>query len=171
MRRFTTARVAEAAGVSVGSLYQYFPNKESILFRLQTDEWQRTGDLLEGILADSRLPPLDRLRSAVHAFFMSECEEAELRVALGDASPAYRDSPETAEHRKSGKRRGLEFVKEILLGVSLKERHLAADVVMTSVCRRQGRVGAAPKPIRGLRGCDGGGRHALRLPGAARAQA
>jgi len=28
---FTTARVTEMTGISVGSLYQYFPNKEAIV--------------------------------------------------------------------------------------------------------------------------------------------
>jgi AcrR family transcriptional regulator len=96
-QRFTTARVAEKAGVSVGSLYQYFPNKAAILFRLQSDEWRQTTDLLRGILEDVQRPPLERLRTLVHAFLRSECDEAAMRVALNDAAPLYRDAPEASE--------------------------------------------------------------------------
>src|ERR1700679_2354339 len=102
-QRFTTARVAEEAGVSIGSLYQYFPNKEAILFRLQFDEWQQTTGLIQGILTDTSLAPMDRVRKVIREFFRTECEEAEMRTALGDAQPFYRDAPESTEHRRAGR--------------------------------------------------------------------
>jgi len=132
-RRFTTARVAAAAGVSVGSLYQYFPNKESILFRLQTDEWQQTGSLLDTQFTDTTRPPLERLRAVVLTFFRSECDEAELRVALKDAAPLYRDAPETREHRQEGRRRSLTFMREILPDLPAKERTFVTNLVMTAM--------------------------------------
>lgn len=39
----TTAKVAERAGVSIGSLYQYFPNKEAVLLALIRREREAIG--------------------------------------------------------------------------------------------------------------------------------
>ena len=132
-RRFTTARVAEAAGVSVGSLYQYFPNKESILFRLQANEWRQTGALIEIQFTDSTRPPLERLRSVVLTFFRSEYDEAELRVALKDAAPLYRDAPETRERRQEGRQRSLAFMRQILPDVAAREQAFITDLIMTAL--------------------------------------
>jgi AcrR family transcriptional regulator len=128
-QRFTTARVAEKAGVSVGSLYQYFPNKAAILFRLQRDEWRQTTELLRGILEDVQKPPLERLRTLVHAFIRSECEEAKMRVALNDAAPLYRDAPEAQEAREAGYRTVQVFMKETLPHASEATHALAGDLI------------------------------------------
>ncbi|MER8882176.1 TetR family transcriptional regulator [Mesorhizobium sp. M0678] len=132
-QRFTTARVAEKAGVSVGSLYQYFPNKAAILFRLQSDEWRQTTDLLRDILEDVRKPPLERLRDLVHAFLRSECDEAAVRVALDDAAPLYRDAPEAHTARASGDRTIQLFMQEALPNAAQVTRELAGDLVMTTL--------------------------------------
>jgi len=131
--RFTTARVAEKAGVSIGSVYQYFPNKASILFRLQTDEWRQTADMLRHILEDATKPPLDRLRTLVHAFIRSECNEAQIRVALNDAAPLYRDAPEAREVRASADRTVELFMQKALPKASAAARALAGDLITTTM--------------------------------------
>jgi AcrR family transcriptional regulator len=47
----STSRVAEIAGVSVGTLYQYFANRDAILDALQDREFERAGAMIQRVLA------------------------------------------------------------------------------------------------------------------------
>ncbi|MDF0581030.1 TetR family transcriptional regulator [Bradyrhizobium yuanmingense] len=144
-QRFTTARVAERAGVSVGSLYQYFPNKAAILFRLQSDEWRHTSELLRDILADRAKPPPARLRALVHAFIRSECEEAAIRTALNDAAPLYRDAPEAREVRAASKGIVDAFMREALPKTSNANRGLAGELITTTLSEVGKRFSETPR--------------------------
>lgn len=132
-QRFTTARVAEKAGVSIGSLYQYFPNKAAILFRLQSDEWRQTGQMISAILGDLPTPPLERLRTLVRMFLHSECEEAAMRIALDDAAPLYRDAPEAKQVRASGELAVQRFMAEVLPEFSEDARLMAGQLITTTL--------------------------------------
>ena len=131
--RFTTARVAEKAGVSIGSLYQYFPNKAAILFRLQSDEWKQTTELLSRLLEDSTIAPLQRLRNLVHTFIHSECEEADMRIALDDAAPLYRHAPEARQVKEQGQQGIIRFMQEVLPDAAEGTRRRAADLITTTM--------------------------------------
>jgi AcrR family transcriptional regulator len=49
----TTAHIADVAGVSVGTLYQYFGNRDAILDALQDREFERATAMMERVLASA----------------------------------------------------------------------------------------------------------------------
>ncbi len=53
----TTTRVAEVAGVSIGTLYQYFSHRDAILDALQDREFERAMELMENVLASDAQGP------------------------------------------------------------------------------------------------------------------
>jgi AcrR family transcriptional regulator len=57
---FTTVRVAEVAGVSVGSLYQYYPNRAALLLALHEREVAAAWSQVAQLLAARERPPARR---------------------------------------------------------------------------------------------------------------
>jgi AcrR family transcriptional regulator len=49
----TTTRVAEVAGISIGTLYQYFSHRDAILDALQDQEFERAMEFMQSVLGEA----------------------------------------------------------------------------------------------------------------------
>ncbi len=70
--KFTTNKVAEAAGISIGSLYQYFPNKQSILIELERITINEMTANIENLLFDENHKSQDRLFKVIEYFLITD---------------------------------------------------------------------------------------------------
>ena len=70
--KFTTNKVAEAAGISIGSLYQYFPNKQSILIELERIAINEMTANIENLLFDENHTSQDRLFKVIEYFLITD---------------------------------------------------------------------------------------------------
>src|SRR5271154_3018390 len=61
----TTNRIAEVAGVSIGSIYQYFPDKRAIFVALHERHIQEIDRLVEATLVEHASSSLDTLMRAM----------------------------------------------------------------------------------------------------------
>lgn len=81
--RLTTTRVADWAGVSVGTLYQYFPNKHSMLFAVLEQHLNRVADAVERACRHNHGEQVSTMVDAVvRAFVDAKMERADISMAL-----------------------------------------------------------------------------------------
>jgi AcrR family transcriptional regulator len=81
--RLTTTRVAQRAGVSVGTLYQYYPNKQSLLFAVLENHFNSIAAKFEGACESACHKPLaEMIRQIVETFVDAKMERADVSVAL-----------------------------------------------------------------------------------------
>jgi AcrR family transcriptional regulator len=84
----TTNRVAERAGVSVGSLYQYFRNKEALVDAVLQAHMDLHMDLLARMTLDMQDAPLEgAVRAYVRMMFTSHAEHPRKHQALMEHLP------------------------------------------------------------------------------------
>jgi AcrR family transcriptional regulator len=155
---FNTNRVASVSGVSVGSLYQYYPNKEALLFRLHEIEAQATWAVLDAILSDTSRTPRRRFELAVRAFFEAEAEEVPLRSALQRAEMYFSDTPEYRAIESQAVAGVRSFLREALppgtRDLDFKAR--LVQTVVSSVAERVSSSGAGRKELgKWARVCSG----------------
>ncbi len=83
MEPFTTNRVAQLAGVSIGSLYQYFPNKKSLLVALAQQHAEQMMQLAQDHLMNvETLTILEVIRQIVRAAIASQSANPRLHQVL-----------------------------------------------------------------------------------------
>lgn len=132
----TTNRIAERAGVSIGTLYQYFPNKDTILVVLieeHLEQAQATFAPLAEQLLEQRPPVRTGLRLLLQALFELHHHQPNLHRVLFEEAPRpqeIRDRLDAAFDRATESlARYLDFRAE----VTVPDTTVAAQLVIQSL--------------------------------------
>ena len=81
--RLTTTRVAQRAGVSIGTLYQYYPNKRSLLFAVVQHQIDNVASAVESACFDLAGRPItEMVDGLVLAYADVKLERVDVSLAL-----------------------------------------------------------------------------------------
>lgn len=113
----STNRVALQAGVSIGSLYQYFPSKEALVGELMDRHCDRLNALFGAVFMHAQeLSPKDLARAVVSAIYRAKCENPQLSRVLHEQLPRLGRTSRLAE--------SLEQTTRLVAGYLARHRRL-----------------------------------------------
>jgi AcrR family transcriptional regulator len=152
--RLTTTRVAERAGVSVGTLYQYYPNKQSLLFAVLEDHLDKVSTAVEEACGHARHKPLSEMvREVVEAFVDAKMERTDISIALYRIA-ADVGGPTLVKRAGQRSRKNLEAMLQTAPDTVSPPDRFAIEIMfaaMAGATRSVLEAGASPAMVRKLR--------------------
>jgi AcrR family transcriptional regulator len=153
--RLTTTRVADRAGVSVGTLYQYYPNKQSLLFAVFEDHMDNVAGAVERACAEACHKPMsEMIRRVVEAFVDVKMQRADISGALYKVAPDV-GGPALVKRTGQRLRKAIEAMLLTASDQKLAPDRFAIDMMlsaMSGAMRSALEAGASPAMFRKLRG-------------------
>ena len=132
--RASTNRIAEVAGVGIGSLYQYFPSKEALVAAVMDRHSQEISQLIRSALAKAAARPIEvAAREFVSAAIDAHCVDPKLHGVLAEQIPRVG----RRENTETNVREGYALIRSYLEAhrdeIDVADLDLAAFVVVTVV--------------------------------------
>ena len=152
--RLTTTRVADRAGVSVGTLYQYYPNKQSLLYAVMEEHLDRVATAVEAACEQSCHKPLaEMIKQVVEVFVDVKMDRADISVALYQVA-ADVGGPALVKRASQRMRKAVEAMLNTAPDTKSAPDKLAIDMMlaaMSGVMRSMLEARPAPTTVRKLR--------------------
>lgn len=131
--RLNTTRVARRAGVSVGTLYQYFPNKQALLFTMLERHIAMLADAVEYACDENLRASLETIAGAVvKAYLQAKMAQAEISPALYRIALEF-NSRELIELAAVRSERAIEATLSTASDGSFSNAHVIAQTIATAL--------------------------------------
>jgi AcrR family transcriptional regulator len=137
IQKFSTNKVAGESGVSIGSLYQYFPSKEAIIAALIDQsfevEYARMKDKLDGLSA--KIGPREVLKEMLGLYFHIGSEDLVYRKALVDLVSTVDKTAEALRFHRSMGELILNYLSSNFKGEPARLDHETTTFMLTYMLR------------------------------------
>jgi AcrR family transcriptional regulator len=152
--QLTTTRVADRAGVSVGTLYQYYPNKQSLLFAVMEDHMAKVTAAMEAACEHACHKPLaEMMKEIVEAFVDAKMKRADISVALYRVA-ADVGGPALVKRAAARMRKALDAALQTAPDIALQPDKCVVDTMlaaMSGVMRSLLEAEPSPATVRNTR--------------------